>query len=149
MGLTNLESLHDFIRVNLRHYGRYHEELDGIKGVKLLSYDAREAHNYQYIVLEIDESETGISRDQLMKILHAENILARRYFYPGCHRMQPYRSYFPNAGLLLPETEKLTQRVLCLPTGTGVSEEQIGIVCQIVRSVLDHSVEISRRMSPT
>ena len=42
-----------------------------------------------------------------MKILHAENVIARRYFYPGCHRMEPYKSLFPNAGLVLPETEKI------------------------------------------
>ncbi len=41
----------------------------------------------------------------LVRVLHAENVLARRYFYPGCHEMEPYRSYFPHAGLVLPETE--------------------------------------------
>ena len=44
----------------------------------------------------------GISRDELVQILQAENVLARRYFYPGCHRMEPYRSYYPHARLLLP-----------------------------------------------
>ena len=35
--------------------------------------------------------------------------------------MEPYRSYFPHAGLVLPETEKMVKRVLSLPTGTAVS----------------------------
>ena len=67
-----------------------------------------------------------------MKILHAENVRARRYFYPGCHSMEPYRSYYPNAGLLLPETEKLAKRVLCLPTGTAINEEAIKKICEII-----------------
>jgi dTDP-4-amino-4,6-dideoxygalactose transaminase len=147
MGLTNLESLEDFIAVNYRNYVQYREELAGLPGVSLLAYDAGEKCNYQYVVLEIDERETVVTRDQLMELLHAENVLARRYFYPGCHRMAPYRQYFPNAGLLLPETERLTARVLCLPTGTGVSEGQISTICQILRAAVEHGAELSRRMA--
>ena len=33
----------------------------------------------------------GRVRDDLVAALHAENVLARRYFYPGCHRLEPYR----------------------------------------------------------
>ena len=35
--------------------------------------------------------------------------------------MEPYRSYFPHARLLLPETERLVERVLQLPTGTSIA----------------------------
>lgn len=146
MGLTNLDSMQDFIELNQRNYKQYMKELSGLDGVSFMAYDEKERCNYQYIVLEIDEEKTAVTRDQLMSILHAENILARRYFYPGCHRMEPYRSYFPHAGLLLPETERLTQRVLCLPTGTGVSESEISVVCRILRQVLENGAEISRRM---
>lgn len=133
MGLTNLESIEEFVTVNYHNYQQYQEELVDLEGIHLARYNEKEKCNYQYIILEIDEEKTTITRDQLVKILHAENVLARRYFYPGCHRMEPYRSYFPHAGLLLPETEKLTQRVLCLPTGTGVTQEQISQICQILR----------------
>ena len=124
MGLTGLESLDDFVSVNRRNYQQYQTEMASVPGVKMLSFDEREQSNYQYIVLEIDESITRVSRDRLLKILWAENVIARRYFYPGCHRMEPYRSYFPQARLLLPETEKLVKRVLVLPTGTAVGVEQ-------------------------
>ncbi|WP_242463006.1 DegT/DnrJ/EryC1/StrS family aminotransferase, partial [Trichormus variabilis] len=67
----------------------------------------------------------GISRDQLLKTLQAENVIARRYFYPGCHNMEPYYSYYPYSKLLLPETEKVVQRVISLPTGTSVSIDDI------------------------
>jgi dTDP-4-amino-4,6-dideoxygalactose transaminase len=81
-----------------------------------------------------------------VKILHAENVLARRYFYPGCHQMEPYRSNFPNAGLLLPETEKLIKRVISLPNGTAVSPEDIHIICQIIRFVIDNAIEIKVKL---
>ena len=84
----------------------------------------------------------GISRDDLVRVLHAENVLARRYFYPGCHQMEPYRSYFPHAGLLLPETERLTQRVMSLPTGTAVGPEEIEAICAIIRLAVENSREL-------
>lgn len=55
---------------------------------------------------------------------------AGAYFYPGCHRMEPYRSDFPHAGLLLPITEQLAQRVLILPTGTAVHAQDISQISQ-------------------
>jgi dTDP-4-amino-4,6-dideoxygalactose transaminase len=120
--------------------------LSGISGIKLALYNDQERGNFQYIILEVDGQESGIRRDQLMKILHAENVRARRYFYPGCHRMEPYRSFFPNAGLLLPETEKLCSRVLCLPTGTAVHLQDIARICQIIRLAVDESQAIQQRL---
>jgi len=121
--------------------------LEGIPGVQLVTYNETEKRNYQYIILEIDEQVTQVSRDQLVEILRAEKVLARRYFYPGCHRMEPYRSYFPHAGLLLPETERLAKRVLSLPTGTAVGPAEISKICQIIRLVVAYGSEVRQRLS--
>jgi len=145
-GLTNLESIHEFIAVNQANYDAYAEGIGDLPGVSLISYDRSEKCNLQYVVLEIDESKAWVSRDRLIDILRAENVLARRYFYPGCHRMEPYRSYFPHAGLVLPETESLTQRVLSLPTGTAVGAAEIGRICRIIRLALEHGQEIHELM---
>lgn len=147
MGLTGLESLDQFVEVNRRNYRRYHQELAGVAGLRLLRYDEQERNNFQYIVAEIDRTEAGISRDDLVRVLHAENVRARRYFYPGCHRMEPYRSYFPHAGLLLPVTEQLAQRVLILPTGTAVHAQDISQISQIIRFAAQHGAEISARLA--
>jgi dTDP-4-amino-4,6-dideoxygalactose transaminase len=146
MGVTSLESMDTVIGVNRRNYHAYRDGLSGIPGVVLLAYDEGERRNFQHIVLEIDESETGVSRDTVVQVLHTENIRARRYFYPGCHRMEPYRSYFPNAGLLLPETERLLERVLVLPTGTAIGLEEVEAICQIMRLAITHGPEIARRV---
>jgi dTDP-4-amino-4,6-dideoxygalactose transaminase len=146
MGLTGLESISEFIDVNQRNYERYHQELDGTPGLCVLRVDEQEKNNYQYIVVEIDDAQTGIRRDELVQVLHAENVRARRYFYPGSHRMEPYRSYFPHVGLLLPVTERLAQSVLVLPTGTAVSTDDIGQICQIIRFTVTHGVAVSARL---
>ena len=105
-----------------------------------------EKRNYQYIVLEIEESQTILSRDALQDILWAERVLARRYFYPGCHRMEPYASTMPNIGTRLPVTERLAQRVLVLPTGTAVSTEQIETICGILRLAVSNGGDTARRL---
>jgi dTDP-4-amino-4,6-dideoxygalactose transaminase len=145
MGLTSLESLNVFIETNHQNYLLYKSGLENLPGIRLIQFDENETNNYQYIVLEVDDLQAGINRDMLLKILHAENVRARRYFYPGCHKMEPYRSYYPNAGLLLPQTEKLTSKVLQLPTGTAVGEKEIMQVCNLIRFVVENGIEINAR----
>jgi dTDP-4-amino-4,6-dideoxygalactose transaminase len=142
MGVTNLESMSDFIAVNRRNYKQYEKELAGIEGVTLIPNDEEERCNYQYVVLEIDADQTIVSRDELMKVLYSENVLARRYFYPGCHRMAPYNSTL----LSLPETERISDRVLCLPTGTSVSPADISTICEIIRMVVDNGRDVSTKL---
>lgn len=147
MGLTGLESLDDFVAHNRRNYNRYWEELAGVPGVRMLPFNRAERCNFQYIVIEVEERVTEIGRDNIVQALHAENILARRYFYPGCHRMEPYRSFFPHAGLLLPETERLAQRIVVLPTGTAIGEEEISGICGVLRLLTAHGQEVRELMA--
>ena len=146
MGLTGLEDLNTFIEINYRNYKQYVELLSTIPGIRARVYDENERRNYQYVVFEIDEARSGITRDSLMQVLHAENIKARRYFYPGCHLMEPYRSHFPHYRLVLKNTERVARSVLSLPTGTAVQPDDIGTVCNIVKFTVEHGAEIDRRI---
>lgn len=149
MGLTNLESITDFVEANLRNYLAYRQRLEGVQGLRLLDYDSNERRNYQYVVLEIDESETALNRDELRNILWAENVLARRYFYPGCHRMQPYASAMLNIGRRLPVTDRLARRVLVLPTGTAVSVEDVELICEMIRLLVSNGASVAKRLRGT
>jgi dTDP-4-amino-4,6-dideoxygalactose transaminase len=146
MGLTSLEDMDTFIAANRKNYLHYQQNLSDIEGIDLIAYDEEEKSNYQYVIVEIDEK-MGLTRDQILKILWAENVRARRYFYPGCHRMEPYRSLFPHAHLLLPETEILSQRVLALPTGTAVSRDDIEMICHILKKVSEHADGVRSRLA--
>jgi len=147
MGLTGLESLDDFVTVNARNYKDYQRQLSSFNGVSMALYNEKEKCNYNYIVLEIDETITRINRDQLVEVLWSENILARRYFYPGCHKQEPYRSSPPWAGLKLPETEKVSSRALLLPNGTTISPNNVLAVCQIIKLAINNSSEVCRKLA--
>jgi dTDP-4-amino-4,6-dideoxygalactose transaminase len=135
MGLVNLESVDDVIAANRANYDAYRAALAGIPGVRLLAYDEAERNNYQYVILEVDGA-CPVPRDTLVETLRAENILARRYFWPGCHKMEPYRSLFPHAGLLLPVTEAVAASVIVLPTGQTMDADKIAVVGQVIRTAL-------------
>jgi dTDP-4-amino-4,6-dideoxygalactose transaminase len=112
-----------------------------------MAYDENERANYQYVVCELDEDAAGLTRDDLVAVLFAENVLARRYFYPGCHRSEPYRSKFPDASTQLPETERLCGRVIALPTGTGVDEQAISRICGIIGTAISIAPAVKERLA--
>lgn len=145
MGLTSLEELDTFIAINRRNYYRYRLGMKGLPGIRFIEYDEGQRCNYQYAVLDIDENQSGLARDQWQQLLWREDIIARRYFYPGCHRMEPYRNLYPEAGPL-PHTDYVASRVLSLPTGTAVNEEDIDAICEWFRFVSARAPEVRRRL---
>lgn len=146
MGLTSLESLDEFVEVCRRNHASYARGLEQADGVRLLTYDdGQERHNYHYVVCELDHPPGGLTRDDLIAVLHAENVLARRYFHPGCHRMQPYDTRHWE----LPATEDVSSKVVVLPTGTSITEHDIQTICSIVRVATHYGAELHGRLERT
>lgn len=126
MGLVNLENADAVIEANRSNYMAYCDAIETIEGLTLFPLVDGES-NFQYVVLEVEPG-FAASRDEIVDALVAENILARRYFWPGCHMMQPYRDLFPDAGKHLPNSNLVADRVIVLPTGTTLPEEAAGVV---------------------
>jgi dTDP-4-amino-4,6-dideoxygalactose transaminase len=82
MGIVNLGEIDGIIEANRRNYLVYREELLPLPGIKFLAFAESETNNYQYVVMEVGE-ECSVTRDGIIEALHAENILARKYFWPG------------------------------------------------------------------
>ena len=133
MGLANLDGFDDVVETNRRNHAAYKHALADIPGISVLDYTSAERNNHHYMVVEVG-SDCPVRRDDLIAALQAENILARRYFWPGCHRMQPYRDLFPHAGLVLPQTMMVAEQVMVLPAGVSITLQQIQTVCDVIRS---------------
>jgi dTDP-4-amino-4,6-dideoxygalactose transaminase len=123
LGLTSLEHAEEFIVRNRENFSAYAHELDGVPGVRLVEPVDPQGSNWQYVVVEVDPGIAGRSRDAFLDALATQNVLAKRYFWPGCHRLAPYRASFERQGNPLPHTERLCERLLQLPTGTGVTAD--------------------------
>lgn len=121
MGLANLDSVDDIFAINRRNHAAYKQAFAGIPGIRVLDYDPAERNSHHYVVIEVDET-FPVSRDAIITTLHAENILARKYFWPGCHKMKPYRDLFPHAELMLQHTRAIAGRVVVLPNGINATD---------------------------
>jgi dTDP-4-amino-4,6-dideoxygalactose transaminase len=136
MGLTNLDTLENVIAINKRNHSTYSSLLAGIAGIRVLPYDPAESNSHHYVVVEVDPT-CAVTRDKIIAALQAENVLARKYFWPGAHRMKPYSDIFPHANLLLKQTELVANRVGILPSGMAISVEDIATIGAIIK----HTVE--------
>ncbi len=135
MGMVNLDTIDDVIESNRQNFLTYREELSVLPNITVLDYNKNERNNYQYVVMEVGD-ECPITRDQFVEALGAENILARKYFWPGCHRMKPYRDLYPHAGLMLPNTKQVAKRVIVLPTGSTMDTNMVRTVASVIRVLI-------------
>lgn len=147
MGLTGFESLDGFIERNRANFEAYRKQLEPLNGISLLQPRTGERSNHHYVVVVVDPERAGLTRDELIKVLEKENVLARRYFYPGAHNMEPYRSAQPMAGLVLPVTDKLSATVMTLPTGQAVDSEAIERIGDIVQMALANAESVRERLA--
>jgi dTDP-4-amino-4,6-dideoxygalactose transaminase len=136
MGLVNLSEVDGFIAINERNYRAYCEQLAAVPGLCCIAYPTAESNNFQYMIVEVAD-DCALSRDQIVAVLNAENVFARRYFWPACHRMSPYRELQPEAGRALPRTEFLAERVFSLPTGSSIGPAEVADICTILRRICD------------
>ncbi|AFI83927.1 dTDP-4-dehydro-6-deoxyglucose aminotransferase [Methylophaga nitratireducenticrescens] len=138
MGLVNLDNVDKVIRRNEENYRAYQKGITGLPGLSIYTFDENEKNNFQYVVLEVGD-DCPVSRDEIIEALHAENILARKYFWPGCHKMLPYRELYPHAGLLLPITQRVAEKVVVIPTGTSVTPDEVSFICQVLIKLVEFS----------
>ena len=131
MGLANMEAFGEIVEANKRNHAAYKQALYGIAGISVLDYEPAERNSHHYVVVEVGNGCVA-SRDMVLAALHAENILARKYFSPGCHRMQPYRALFPHAAMVLGQTEELADRVMVLPNG-NLPVGAIEVIAEVIR----------------
>jgi perosamine synthetase len=83
----------------------------------------------------VDESRTGLSRDELMRRLDQRGVETRPFFIP-IHDLPAYANASRQRGTSLPVTDLLASRGLNLPTFTNLADEQIEFICDQVKEAL-------------
>ncbi|MEB3840439.1 MULTISPECIES: DegT/DnrJ/EryC1/StrS aminotransferase family protein [Pseudomonas] len=132
IALLSLNKFPQILQRNQQLFEVYRTGLSDVPGIHLLQPERVSRTNYQYVVCEVEATIFGLTRDELQRVLHAENVLARRYFSPGVHHCPPYK----NAEIQpdLPVTDALCQRTLQLPIGQTLdvygAERIVDVICQ-------------------
>lgn len=144
MGLGSLEGIDDLVVRNRACRAAYRQALAGIPGLTLYEYDETESNNYQYLIIAVDPVAAPFTRDEIVEILHAENVIARRYFSPGCHRSPPYATMPGVVRGPLPVTERLADTLFAMPTGSAIEPDDIPAIGEILRAAWRHDGEVCR-----
>ncbi len=145
MGLSCLDAMGGFLEANVRNRQAYQSRFSTLAGLSLMPVAEHERLNHQYVVAEIDSDICGLTRDELLGVLWAENVRCRRYFYPGCHRMPPYLSATPEP-LVFPQTERVAERIMQFPTGTAITPDHVECIGDLVEFCFQHGEEIRARL---
>ena len=130
MGLCNLRHIDGEIAKRKLVVERYRKRLRGIPGIKLCSEQPGVVSNYAYFPVVFDGYK--FTRDEIFEKLEAENIIARKYFYPLTNAFKCYED-LPTAGVeKTPVAAHIASRVLTLPLYADLSIEDVDRICDLI-----------------
>ena len=130
MGICNLRHIECEIEKRKMVVEHYRKRLSGVKGIRLCNEQAGVKSNYAYFPVVFDGYK--YTRDDVFALLKAENIVARKYFYPLANSFECYKDY-PTAGAeKTPVASYIADRVLTLPLYADLSIEDVDKICDII-----------------
>ena len=142
MGLSLVEQIDELLERNASTWVCYADALRDVRGLQLMQMQDGYGSNYQYVVVVVQE-DSPLTRDQLLNVLWQENVRARRYFFPGLHRMQPYAA---REDVSLPNTEAAADHVLVLPAGATVTETEVRAVTGLLELALANADKLGTKL---
>jgi dTDP-4-amino-4,6-dideoxygalactose transaminase len=140
MALASLDEVDEQIALHRRKHDLYVAGLRYIDGLKLLEHNELQRPDYRLIVVRISDS-WPLSREDTLRLLEAENVLARPYYAPLTHKAVEYARVCPE----LPVTEAIFQDFVVLPSGAHVSESDVEKIIDILRNIRRHGSELKSR----
>ena len=127
MGLCNLTHIDEELKKRSFAEECYRERLSGIDGIKLSPIQEGVTHNHAYFPVVFDGYK--YNRDEVADKLMAENIFARKYFYPITNEFSCYKDKFRGE---TPIAKKISENVLTLPMYAGLTKEDVNRICDII-----------------
>ena len=126
IGLANLKYLDAIIDDRRKKYGLYKSVLSQNPSFTFQKIDASCNCSYFPLILE--------SEAQLLTVeaeLKAQNVYARRYFYPSINTC---RAILPESSC--PHSEDIAVRILCLPLYYTLREEQVRTIAEMILKIV-------------
>lgn len=134
MGLCNLRHIDDAIASRGRAVKRYRERLSGIPGLQLSIVQKDVQSNYAYFPLIVHPEICGHTRDDVVDVLAAHHIGARRYFYPLTSSVESFGGRYDPSDT--PVAARISERVLCLPLYEGLEQSTVDRICDLIISLV-------------
>ncbi|SEC60261.1 dTDP-4-amino-4,6-dideoxyglucose [Rhizobiales bacterium GAS191] len=147
IGLLVLDEFDRNRQNNKEQHDHYVQKLIGTPGMEILRSSSETSGNFQSFVALVERSEFGLTRDELLAVLRAENVAATKHFSPPSHTVKPFSEIALDRGQLQ-NTELAAQQTLQFPVGARVTAEHIEQICDIVREAHTHSKSIRSVLAP-
>src|SRR5690606_33628048 len=126
MGLVNLNYINAIHEKRKELTGAYDDRLKNLKAVKPI-WHKEATLNYAYYPIALDGEELLLN---IKERLDKNEIFTRRYFYPSLASSLPYLK--PQ---LLPVTDDISKRVLCLPLYYDLTLEEVEYIARLILRV--------------
>jgi perosamine synthetase len=126
IGCAQLEQAAGFLARKQAIATRYRAGLAGLPGIELAAQIGEHHNSYWMVSIIVDESATGLPRDEIMRRLGEAGIDSRPLFYP-LHEMPPYQRFAGNRDF--PATDALSAQGFSLPSGVGLTDAEIDYIC--------------------
>jgi perosamine synthetase len=133
IGLAQLERIDELVEMRRRNAHLYNEYLKDIKGIKLPP-EKKWAKNVYWMYSILIEDDFGMSRDKLMDELGKRGIETRPFFIP-MHKQPAFQKMRLFEGEKYPIAEELSERGMHLPSSSGLKEEEIRYICEVIMEV--------------
>lgn len=133
IGRGQMQVLDEHIARRRAIHGLYSQELGSISGIEVQQNPSTQFNsNFWLTTILIDPKQTGFDREQLRLRLEEENIESRPLWKPM--HLQPVFSACPYYGGSV--SEELFERGLCLPSGSGLSDDETSRVIEVIKSFI-------------
>ncbi len=142
MALTSLENLDEILQRNQYVYDQYQAGIAEIAGLSVELPAPAMVSNNEMVLMRVSEN-CPVSRDAILKVLQAENALARPYFSPPLHRSKNCP-----ADLVvdpLPNTDALANMFIQLPTGAFLGDDDIQKIVQLLAVLVENGESAAKR----
>ncbi len=135
VGLAQLENLDKHIQ-RKREIGKlYNKYLKEIKTIQLPLPKTNYAENIYWVYGIVLKNEIKLTVDEVIAKLKAEKIGTRPFFYP-MHKQPVFNKQNMFLNEKYPVAENLAKKGFYIPSGLGITNEQIKTVSQILRKIL-------------
>jgi len=142
MTLASLDDIETQVASNKANYQLYQEQLEDVKGIRLIEFDSHYQSGYKNIVVELLD-EWPLSREVTIKLLNEENILARTYYSPPLHHKT---REFEHISAQLTVTDSLAKRFVNLPCGQRVNGQDIKQIIGFLKFIFNYSESIKQKI---
>jgi len=131
-GLLQLKYVDEAIAKRKEIAHQYRLQLNGIEGIRFLQDIENVNHNYSYFPILIDANKYGKTRDEVYNLFKANDIYARRYFYPLISQFPMYSELESARTSNLPIATRIANQVLCLPIYPDLALQDVSKIVSLL-----------------